>query len=167
MSQREIVAMVTLLILVALVTLVVQTVRRRIAKQSSLGVLPAEGSLNGHVIGAASGQYVSTVFASNPLQRLMSHGLMHRGRVELSILSDGIEVLRVGERSFSIPEAAITRVFRTNATIDRVVEQDGMVSIAWTLGSTEVESNFRLDSNDDSKLLFEQLLQLRSKGAVS
>ena len=167
MSQREIVAMVTLLILVALVTLVVQTVRRRIAKQATLGVLPAEDSLTGDVIGAASGQYVSTVLASNPLQRLMSHGLMHRGRVELNILSDGIKVLRIGEQSFSIPEAAITRVFRSNATIDRVVEQDGMVSIAWTLGSTEVESNFRLDSNDDSKLLFEQLLQLRSKGAVS
>jgi hypothetical protein len=167
MSQREIVATVTLLILVALVALVAQTVRRRIAKQSALGELSSDRLLTGELIGAASGQYVSTVFAHNPLERLMSHGLMHRGRVDLSILADGIKVLRLGERSFSIPKDAITRVFRSNATIDRVVEQDGMVSIAWMLGSTEVESNFRLNSDDDSKILFAQFLQLRSKGAVS
>ena len=167
MSQREIVALVTLLILAALVALVVQTVRRRINKQSTLGELPAENKLTGKFLSAASGQYVSTVFANNPLQRLMSHGLMHRGRVELHIHSDGIQVSRVGERSFSIPEAAITQVSRSNVTIDRAVEQDGMISVCWMLGSTEVESNFRLDSKDDNKSLFEQLLQLRSKGVVS
>lgn len=167
MSQREIVALVTLLILVAVVTLVLQSVRRRIAKQSTLGELSAETLLTGKFLSEASGQYVSTVFANNPLQRLMSHGLMHRGRVDLRIYSDGLRVSRVGERSFSIPDAAITNVLRSSVTIDRAVEQDGMISVAWMLGATEVASNFRLDSKDDSKAFFEQLLQLRSKDAVS
>jgi hypothetical protein len=51
--------------------------------------------------------------------------------------------------------------------LDRAVEQDGMISVCWMLGSTEVETNFRLDSKDDNKSLFEQLLQLRSKDVVS
>lgn len=167
MSQREIVALVTLLILVGLVTLVLQTVRSRIAKQSALGDLSSEKFVSGNLLGAAFGQYVSTVYASNPLQRLMSHGLMHRGKAELKVLSDGIQVVRIGERSFSIPETAITKISRSSATIDRAVEQDGMVCITWMLGSTEVESNFRLISKDDSKAFYEQLHKLMSKGANS
>ena len=148
-------------------TLVVRTVRRRIAKQSDLGSLNAETALNGNLLAVASGQYVSTVFSSNTLQRVMSHGLMHRGRAEIRVLSDGIQVLRTGERSFSIPQSLIVNVTRSNATIDRAVETNGMVSVSWMLGATQVESNFRLNSEDDSEQFFEYLSQFKSKDAIS
>ena len=167
MSQRDIVALITLLILVALVTLVLQTVRKRIAKQSDLGSLNAETALNGNLLAVAFGQYVSTVFSGNTLQRVMSHGLMHRGRAEIRVLSDGIQVLRTGEQSFSIPQSLIVNVTRSNVTIDRAVEKNGMVSVSWMLGATQVESNFRLNSDDDSEQLFEELIQFKSKEAIS
>ena len=167
MSQREIVALITLLILVALVTLVLQTVRKRIVEQSDLGSLTAETALNGNLLAVAFGQYVSTVFSGNTLQRVMSHGLMHRGRAEIRVLSDGIQVLRTGEQSFSIPQSLIVNVTRSNVTIDRAVEKNGMVSVSWMLGATQVESNFRLNSDDDSEQLFEELIQFKSKEAIS
>jgi hypothetical protein len=167
LSQREIVALVTLLILVALVTLVLRTVRRRIAKQSDLGSLTAETALIGNLLAVAFGQYVSTVFSGNTLQRVMSHGLMHRGRAEIRVLTDGIQVLRTGERSFSIPQSLIVNVTRSNVTIDRAVETNGMVSVSWMLGSTQVESNFRLNANDDSEKFFDYLSQFKSKDAIS
>jgi hypothetical protein len=167
LSQREIVALVTLLILVALVTLVLRTVRRRIAKQSDLGSLTAETALIGNLLAVAFGQYVSTVFSGTTLQRVMSHGLMHRGRAEIRVLSDGIQVIRTGERSFSIPQSLIVNVTRSNVTIDRAVETNGMVSVSWMLGSTQVESNFRLNANDDSEKFFDYLSQFKSKDAIS
>jgi hypothetical protein len=167
LSQREIVALITLLILVALVTLVLQTVRKRIAKQSDLGSLNAETALNGDLLAVAFGQYVSTVFSGNTLQRVMSHGLMHRGRAEIRVLADGIQVLRTGEQSFSIPQSLIVNVTRSNVTIDRAVETNGMVSVSWMLGATQVETNFRLNSDDDSEQFFEYLSQFKSKDANS
>jgi hypothetical protein len=97
----------------------------------------------------------------------MSHGLMHRGRAEIRVLSDGIQVIRTGERSFSIPQSLIVNVTRSNVTIDRAVETNGMVSVSWMLGSTQVESNFRLNSDDDSEQFFEELIQFKSKDAIS
>lgn len=167
MSQTEIVALIALLILVSLVALVLQTVKKRIAKQADLGSLTTEKALNGNLSAVAFGQYVSTVFSSNTLQRVMSHGLMHRGRAEIRVLSDGIQVLRTGERSFSIPQSLIVNVTRSNVTIDRAVETNGMVSVSWMLGSTQVESNFRLNSDDDSEQFFDELIQFKSKGAIS
>ena len=167
MSQREIVALITLFILVALATLVLKTVRKRISKQSDLGSLNAETALNGNLLAVAFGQYVSTVLSGNTLQRVMSHGLMHRGKAEIRVLSDGIQVLRTGEQSFSIPHSLIVNVTRSNVTIDRAVETNGMVSVSWMLGSTQVESNFRLNSDDDSEKFFKELIQFKSKDAIS
>ena len=146
---------------------VLQTVKKRIAKQADLGSLTTEKALNGNLSAVAFGQYVSTVFSNNTLQRVMSHGLMHRGRAEIRVLSDGIQVLRTGERSFSIPQSLIVNVSRSNVTIDRAVETNGMVSVSWMLGSTQVESNFRLNSDDDSEQFFDELIQFKSKGAIS
>lgn len=167
MNQRETVALISLLVITALVVLVMVTVRRRIAKQSGLATLPAEDMVFGTLLGAAAGYYVSTVFASNPLERVLSHGLMHRGLAEIRVLSDGIQINRVGERCYSIPVHAFVRVSRSTTTIDRAVENDGLLSIEWMLGSAHVVSNFRLSTESDTQAFFSQLLHYKSEGAVS
>lgn len=165
MSQRDIVALACALIFLALIALAVSAIKRRAKKQSGLGALTALEVVSGATIAEASGSYVSTVFANKPLERLVSHGLLHRGKVDLVARADGIQVKRLGEASFAIPASAITDVARATATIDRGVEQSGLLAISWMLGETEVTTNFRLDAADDTQAFFEKLSQFKGIGA--
>ena len=165
MSQRDIVALACALIFLALIALAVSAIRRRAKKQSGLGALTALETVSGATTDEASGFYVSTVFANKPLERIVSHGLLHRGKVDLVVREDGIQVKRLGEASFAISASAITDVARASATIDRGVEQSGLLAISWLLGETEVITNFRLDAADDTQAFFEKISQFKGIGA--
>jgi hypothetical protein len=87
--------------------------------------------------------YVATTFADRPLDRVVAHGLAHRGVAFLSITETGVEISRTGEFSFLIPKSDLIQVGSTSAVIDRAVEKEGLVSIRWKLGSQALESHFR------------------------
>ncbi len=165
MSQRDIVALLSALLFFALIALAVSAIRRRAKKQSALGELVPLEALTGTLTAAVTGFYVSTVFATKPLERIVSNGLLHRGKAELLLRADGIQVKRMGERSFSIPQHAITDVSRASATIDRGVETSGLLSISWLLGETEVTTNFRLNTSDDTQSTFVKFTQIKGTGA--
>jgi hypothetical protein len=165
MSQRDFVALVSALILLSLIALAVSTMKRRAKEQSGLGELSALDVVSGAAFAEASGSYVSTVFAHRPLERLVSHGLLHRGKVDLVVREDGIQVKRLGEASFAISASAITDVARASATIDRGVEQSGLLAISWMLGETSVTTNFRLDEANDTQAFFEKISQFKGIGA--
>ncbi len=150
--------------LLALIALATSAIQRRAKKQAGLGALAALEAVSGATIAEASGSYVSTVFANKPLERLVSHGLLHRGKVDLVLREDGIQVKRLGEASFAIAAIAITDVARASATIDRGVEQSGLLAISWMLGETEVTTNFRLNAADDTQAFFEKLSQFKGIG---
>ena len=78
MSQRDIVAILSLILFLALVGLAISAIRRRSAKQSSLGSLAPLDLLRGAKVATASAKYVSTVFSDRPLDRVVALGLMHR-----------------------------------------------------------------------------------------
>ena len=163
MSQRDLVALTFLAVFVLIAVLAIVSIRRRVRKQSDLGALSASDSLRGAHLAGVEAKYVSTVFADRPLERVVSNGLMHRGSAHLVLLQDGIQVLRVGERSFAIPADAIRDVSRASATIDRGVENSGLVALSWMLGSTEVTTNFRLSAADDTSEFFKLLTQFKTK----
>ena len=165
MTQRDIVALASALIFLALIALATSAIQRRVKKQAGLGSLAALEAVSGATIAEASGSYVSTVFANKPLERIVSHGLLHRGKVDLVLCADGIQVKRLGETSFAIAASAITDVARASATIDRGVEQSGLLAISWMLGETEVTTNFRLDAADDTQAFFEKLSRYKGIGA--
>jgi hypothetical protein len=72
------------------------------------------------------------------------------------ITETGIEVSRLGELSFLIPRSDLVEVGSVRAVIDRAVEEDGLVSIKWKLGSQILESHFRfVDANLRSSSLSE------------
>jgi hypothetical protein len=128
--------------------------RRRILKQQKILQRPIE------VTGSSDGfkcLYVATTFADSPLERVVAHGLAHRGVANLLIKDSGLEVSRTGEMSFFIPKADLVQIGRLSAVIDRAVEKDGLVSITWKLGSQRLESHFRFV---DGQLRAESLTQL-------
>jgi hypothetical protein len=114
--------------------------RVRILRQQQVLQKPVE------VLGSTSGYkcfYVATTFADRPLERVVAHGLAHRGEAYLTIKDSGLEISRKGEMSFFVPKADLIQVGRLSAVIDRAVEKDGLVSVSWTLGSQKLESHFR------------------------
>ncbi len=141
--------LIGLAVFVALALLAFSAWRRRISKQQMSLPIPFEisGTTDGHKC-----LYVATTFADRPLERVIAYGLAHRGEAVLSSSTAGLEVTRTGEKCFLIPKSELLDVNAASAVIDRAVEKNGLVSIKWKLGSTELESHFRfVDSNQRSK----------------
>ena len=147
------VGLIGLAFFVVLALLAFASWRRRMSKQQMTLVKPIEAA------GSTAGfkcLYVATTFANRPLERVVAHGLAHRGEAFLAITASGLEVTRTGEVSFHIPRTDLIDLGSASAVIDRAVEKDGLVSIKWKLGSQELESHFRfVDASLRSKLLSE------------
>lgn len=73
--------------------------------------------------------------------------LAYRGRAIVEVHPSGIAIAVVGERAFFIPRESITLVARTQATIDRAVEPNGLIAIQWGIGPEHsVETFIRIVS---------------------
>ena len=134
------VGLIGLALFMVLALLAYSSWRRRISKQQMALQKPIE------VSGSSAGLkcfYVATTFADRPLDRVVAHGLAHRGEAFLSFIPSGLEVSRTGEVSFLIPKLDLIEVDEVSAVIDRAVEKNGLISIKWKLGSEELESHFR------------------------
>ena len=131
------------------------TWRRRISAQQLVLAVPValESSSGGN-----SCLYVATTFSDRPLERVIAHGLAHRGHARLAITRYGLEVSRTGELSFLIPIADLLELTLGSAVIDRAVEKQGLVVIKWRLGAVELQTHFRFV---DSTLRLETIDALR------
>lgn len=94
----------------------------------------------------AEALYVATTRAGDPYDRIFAHGLGFRGRTQLAIDADGVQLL-ADRREVRIPAASIRAVERATWTIDRVVERGGILVIAHTLGA-EVDTYIRVIGDD-------------------
>jgi hypothetical protein len=148
------VGLISLAFFAVLGLLAVVSWRRRISKQQEL--LPSPSSVSSSSAGFKC-FYVATTFADRPLERVIAHGLAHRGVAYLLITDSGLEVSRTGETGFLVPRSDLIQVGSVSAVIDRAVEKDGLVVIKWKLGSEELESHFRFV---DSQLRASSVSQL-------
>jgi hypothetical protein len=108
-----------------------------------------------------NGFYVATTFAGRPLNRVSAHGLGFAGKAFLDVSDQGVRVHRIGERSFRIDSSALVDLARTSGVIDKVVEKDGLLSLRWVLGTTELETHFRFansQSRDEIALKVSKLI---------
>jgi hypothetical protein len=104
--------------------------------------------------------YVATTFAGRPLDRVLAHGLAHRGKAQVLVSNDGVSVYRIGERDFLIPTGALVSVSQTSAVIDKAVEKDGLVSIGWKLGAIDVETHLRFVGASERSIVLSQLKEM-------
>ena len=94
-----------------------------------------------------NGFYVATTFADRPLDRVSAHGLGFAGKAFVDVSDQGVSVYRIGERSFRIDSSALLNLNRTSGVIDKVVEKDGLLSLRWILGATELETHLRFPNS--------------------
>ncbi|MEY2849311.1 MAG: hypothetical protein RI885_1978 [Actinomycetota bacterium] len=93
--------------------------------------------------------YVASTMADAPLDRIAVQGLGFRSRAEVVVRAGGLELRLAGEPDAFVPAGDIREVSRATWTIDRVVETDGLVRLAWTLGDTDIDSYFRVTEPAD------------------
>jgi hypothetical protein len=97
-----------------------------------------------------NGYYIATTYADQPLHRVSAHGLGFAGKAFLDVSEQGVRVHRIGERSFRIDSSSLLDLARTSGVIDKVVEKDGLLSLRWKLGATELETHLRF-ANSQSR----------------
>ncbi|MCH1883090.1 hypothetical protein [Agrococcus sp. ARC_14] len=110
-----------------------------------LGWLEGAAAAAGPVL-VVDALYVATTRAGDPYDRIFAHGLGFRGRTQLAIDADGVQLL-ADRRELRIPAARIRAVERATWTIDRVVEPGGIIVIAHELGA-DVDTYLRVIGDD-------------------
>lgn len=116
--------------------------RNRTKKYADLPAI-TELALSGELCGQFNLFYVATTEQGSPLERVAVRPLAFRGRCHLGVHTDGLDVSIVGEPSAVIPVGDITGVGVATWTIDKSVEQDGLIFVRWQWGNRSVESYFR------------------------
>lgn len=104
--------------------------------------------------------YVATVFETQPLKRVLAHGLTYRGAASVSISSRGIGILRVGEDGFQIPTENVVSVDLTASALDKAVERDGITLINWRLGDQVLQTQLRFQTQEHRRLAIDSLMEL-------
>jgi len=102
----------------------------------------------GVVLGEFPGFYVATTIANDRFNRVAVHGLGFRAKSTVVVTETGIVVPIAGQPDIFIPKGDITDAARATWTIDRVVENDGLTMVAWSLADTDVESYFRAENSE-------------------
>jgi hypothetical protein len=131
--------------------------RRRGRAQRGL-TLPPMPDATGEVRLTASGLHVVTTFAERPLERVVTAGLGFRARAVLTVTDRGVLVDRAGAPAFFLPAAEVTGAGTASWALDRGVERDGLLVLAWSLTDADgtavpVESAFRFPPDVQAGLL--------------
>lgn len=141
------VAAVLAVVLLGLGYLVLRSWRgRKVSQGKLLPSLPAAFELSNAT--ATNAHYVATTLHGEPLTRIVASGLAHRGLAELRYGTEGLIVDRRGEPTLFLKREAIESVGATNATIDRVVERDGLLVVTWHSGSSVFDTLLRVLNQD-------------------
>ena len=138
-------AVLALLFLTAVVVFSVRAWKKRAGEQKQAFDEPGELLLGADdPLYAAEGMYVATTMAANKLDRVTAYGLGFRGNGAFLVCRDGIQIFRDGERSLAISKSHLVAIEPDQATIDRVVEKDGLLRIDWTAESSTLSTFIRI-----------------------
>jgi hypothetical protein len=109
--------------------------------------------------------YVATTRADTPLDRVAVHGLGFRAPGRIDVHADGVVLTISGRHPWFVPRADVRASGRATWAIDRVVEEGGLVVLAWRLGEADVDSYFRVTDPRAIEATAELLDALATVGA--
>lgn len=162
MDERVIPALVVLAMIVTAFVLMGLGWRNRRRRQSRLDVVPVPPDEIGDEIARERVLYVATTLAEEPLERVVVGGLGFRAKGEVRIARGGIVLDLAGSRAAFVPVGDIRGVGLATWTIDKGVEEGGLVFVRWQLGDTLVDSYLR---SDHSERLLDELTELSPSAA--
>ena len=166
MDDRVTPAVLVLGLLVLLLALMYLGFRRRQKRQAGIPrPLAVPESPGARIVDFDDLLYVASTGRDQPLDRIAVSGLGFRGRASVAVFDRGIALGIAGEPDAFIPASDIDSVERATWTIDRVVERDGLVRLAWRLGGTPIDSYLRIGRSADQTALMTAVRGIMSAGA--
>lgn len=148
MTARTLLVLVLVAVVVGAYALMRAGLRRRLAAQSAIAA-PSPLLTSPVLAGPWEGKYLGATFADRWLDRIDAHGLGARSMVTVTRTRDGVNVQRIGEPSFGIPQSALVAVRADKALAGRAYEDGGIVVLTFRLGDVLVDAGFRFPSTDD------------------
>lgn len=133
-------------IFVLVIVLMVLSWRRRTRRDASLAPQPVPADARGAEIASADVLYVATTAHDQPLQRLAVTGLGFRGKARLAVFDGGVSLTVRGADEVFIAASDLVQIAQATWTIDRVVEKDGLVLLAWRSGHDNAVERSTVDS---------------------
>jgi hypothetical protein len=164
MDERLIPALIILAMIVVAFGFMAIGWRNRRRRQASLDVVAVPPAEIGDEIARERVLYVATTLAEQPLERVVVGGLGFRSRGEVQIARGGLVLDLAGARPAFIPVADIRGVGLASWTIDKGVEEGGLVFVRWELGGTPVDSYLR---SEHSERLLDELTELSPTAAAT
>ncbi len=116
--------------------------RRRVRRDAAIAA--PVGEVPGGAVETlrSSGLYVATTRHGEPLERLAIRGLAFRSRADVTVTDRGVALDLTGQPRVFLAAARIVAVAQATVAIDRVVERDGLVRLAWTAPTGEVVDSY-------------------------
>ena len=151
---KQIMAIISLSVFALLAGLAVRAWRKRASDQAAEFTAPLEAlEFFGEVLAQAKAFYVATTRGTNHLERINAYGLGARGFAQVLVFSEGLLIVRNGERPLAIERAQLTNVEFSQATIDKAVEPDGLLSVSWYQDSVNLATQLRIVEISDRKAI--------------
>jgi hypothetical protein len=151
---KQIMAIISLSVFALLAGLAVRAWRKRASDQTAEFTAPLEAlEFFGEVLAQAKAFYVATTRGSHHLERINAYGLGARGFAQVLVFSEGLLIVRNGERPLAIERAQLTAVEFSQATIDKAVEPDGLLSVSWYQDSVNLATQLRIVEISDRKAI--------------
>ncbi|WP_156761850.1 PH-like domain-containing protein [Microbacterium karelineae] len=147
---REAASLIMIAIALVVLALMVWGWRRRTRRDADVRVPLGEPA--GDAVATFSGLLVATTRHDAPLDRIVARPLAFRSRAEITVTTAGLGLAMPGEPPVFIPADRIVGAGRATWTIDRVVERDGLVLVAWSDGSQTLDTYLRLPDDDPALL---------------
>jgi hypothetical protein len=157
MDEKLVPALAVIALLVIAIVLMGLGWRNRRRRQSALDVVPVPPVEVGEELARMKVLYVATTLAEQPLERVVVGGLGFRAKAELRVARGGIILDLGGAAPAFIGLAEIRGVGLASWTIDKGVDQDGLVFVRWELGGTAVDSYLRADEPERLLALLTEL----------
>ena len=151
---KQIMAIISLSIFALLAGLALRAWRKRASEQADEFSAPLEAlEFFGEVLAQAKAFYVATTREINHLERVSAYGLGARGIAQVLVFTEGLLVVRNGERPLAIDRSQLTAVELTQVAIDKAVEADGLVSVSWVQDGVSLATQLRIvDVSDRTKI---------------
>jgi hypothetical protein len=111
-------------------------------------------------VAAHEALYVATTRHDEPLERLAIRGLGFRSRADLTVTTAGVALDLTGQPRFFLPAGNIVEAAQATVAIDRVVERDGLVRIAWRLEPDTVVDSYLRPQDASARAVVEEINQL-------
>jgi hypothetical protein len=155
--SRELALVVMIAVAVALIGVLVWAWWRRTRRDAGLPAPFGEVPEGSQILGTSEALYVATTRHGEPLERLAMRGLAFRSRVTVTVTSAGLALDLTGQPRMFLARDRIDDVGQATVAIDRVVEKDGLVRVAWRLQDSTVVDSYLRPQNASARSLAETI----------